>query len=139
MKCISVMQPFATLILLGVKRYETRSWMTYYRGRLGIHASRAFAEAARELCYQSPYREALHRAGLNHSADLPRGVLLGSVELLACLHADEVLAELTEAERRLGDFTAGRWAWLLGNPQPLPQPHGLSGRRGLFEISIPGS
>ncbi len=32
MKCISLIQPWATLIIHGAKRFETRSWRTPYRG-----------------------------------------------------------------------------------------------------------
>ena len=39
MKVLSVKEPFATLILNGIKKIETRSWKTNYRGELFIHAS----------------------------------------------------------------------------------------------------
>ena len=32
MKAVTVRQPWATLIALGMKRFETRSWQTKYRG-----------------------------------------------------------------------------------------------------------
>ena len=32
MKCLSLMQPWATLVILGVKRCETRRWRTDHRG-----------------------------------------------------------------------------------------------------------
>lgn len=39
MKVISLKEPFATLIMNGDKKIETRSWKTNYRGELFIHAS----------------------------------------------------------------------------------------------------
>ena len=39
MKVLSVKEPFATLITNGIKKIETRSWKTNYRGELFIHAS----------------------------------------------------------------------------------------------------
>jgi hypothetical protein len=39
MKAISLIQPYATLIMLGLKTNETRSWDTKYDGPLVIHAS----------------------------------------------------------------------------------------------------
>lgn len=39
MKALTLWQPWASLIALGEKRYETRSWATSYRGLLAIHAS----------------------------------------------------------------------------------------------------
>lgn len=38
MKVISIIQPWATLIALGEKKFETRSWKTKYHGELAIHA-----------------------------------------------------------------------------------------------------
>lgn len=39
MKALTLHQPWATLVALGVKTIETRSWSTRYRGRLLIHAA----------------------------------------------------------------------------------------------------
>jgi hypothetical protein len=39
MKALSLHQPWASLIGLGVKTIETRSWSTKYRGPLAVHAS----------------------------------------------------------------------------------------------------
>ena len=42
MKAISIMQPWALLLVSGVKQYETRTWRTSHRGLLYIHASQRF-------------------------------------------------------------------------------------------------
>ncbi len=39
MKVLSLTEPYATLIKLGKKKIETRSFKTNYRGELYIHAS----------------------------------------------------------------------------------------------------
>lgn len=39
MKALTLWQPWATLVALGVKTIETRSWSTSYRGPLAIHAA----------------------------------------------------------------------------------------------------
>lgn len=39
MKALTLWQPWASLVALGVKRIETRSWSTRYRGRIAIHAA----------------------------------------------------------------------------------------------------
>lgn len=39
MKAITIWQPWATLLPLGIKLYETRSWATSYRGPIAIHAA----------------------------------------------------------------------------------------------------
>lgn len=40
MKALSLHQPWASAIALGLKHLETRSWATSYRGPLAIHAAR---------------------------------------------------------------------------------------------------
>jgi len=135
MKCLSLMQPWATLVILGVKRCETRRWQTAYRGPLAIHASRRFTEAARQLCLTEPFRSALRHGGCKHSADLPRGLILGTVDLIDCRPAADVRAELDDgaAELAFGDFSAGRWAWQLAGALALAVPRPCSGRLGLFD------
>jgi len=55
MKAITLHQPFASLVALGVKRIETRSWPTKHRGLIAIHAAakkpryEAFREGGRPM------------------------------------------------------------------------------------------
>lgn len=37
--CLTMHQPWASLLVAGVKRVEGRSWQTTHRGRLWIHAA----------------------------------------------------------------------------------------------------
>ena len=39
MKVLTLHQPYASLIALGLKTIETRSWSTKYRGPLAVHAA----------------------------------------------------------------------------------------------------
>ena len=130
MYALSVMQPWAALIVLGVKRIETRPWRTGFRGRLGVHASSTRPSNFDDLCCREPVRSALLAAPWNRP---PRGVLLGTVEVCDCVRVEELEA-LSEQERSLGDFGPGRWAWLLADPRPLPWLIPLRGRLGVFEI-----
>lgn len=43
MKVLSVLQPWASLIAIGAKRYETRSWRTDHRGPIAIRLQEAGA------------------------------------------------------------------------------------------------
>jgi len=136
MKCISLHQPWATLVILGIKQFETRSWRTAHRGPLGIHAARRFPQVARGQCGLEPFRSALQRAGFKHSADLPRGVLLGTVELIDCLPAPAVLERMADddPQRLFGDYRRRRWAWQLETPLAFSIPRVLTGRLGVYEI-----
>ena len=51
MKALTLTQPWASLIALGHKHVETRSWTTYqhYGGVIAIHAAKGFPRYAREF------------------------------------------------------------------------------------------
>jgi hypothetical protein len=136
MKAISLYQPWATLVVLGIKRLETRRWQTTHSGLLAIHASRTFPAEGRELCRQEPFRSLLARAGFSDEYELPRGALLGMVQLRRCLRIEEIdLESLAEAERTAGDFSPGRWAWVLEQAEPFLLPISCPGQRGVFTVS----
>ncbi len=37
--CLSMHQPWASLLIKGIKKHEGRTWYTPHRGRLWIHAA----------------------------------------------------------------------------------------------------
>jgi activating signal cointegrator 1 len=49
-KALSLWQPWASLVALGVKTLETRSWSTSHRGPLAIHAAAAVPDHAFGQC-----------------------------------------------------------------------------------------
>jgi hypothetical protein len=135
-KALSLTQPWATLVLLGAKRYETRAWQTLHRGPLAIHAARTFPPAAQALCRLEPFRRVLAAAGISDATGLPRGALLGTVQLLAILPVELVLP-LGPEEEAFGDYRAGRWAWELAGPTRLAAPVPYRGGVGLFDVPDP--
>lgn len=122
MKAITLTQPYATLVAIGAKKIETRSWRTRYYGPLLIHAAKGFPRRTRRLCGLSPYREALEAAGYQGDEQLPTGAIVGLVELVGCwrfISGDPDSAP-GYPERVFGDYTPGRFGWALRKPHPLP-------------------
>ncbi len=69
MKAISIWQPWASLIAIGAKQIETRSWATGYRGLLVIHAAKRWEhEEQREACASNAIFQALALADLDPQA-----------------------------------------------------------------------
>ena len=64
MKAITLTQPWATLVAMGAKQVETRSWSTAYRGQIAIHAAKGYPKEARELCETEPFKSILLPAPL---------------------------------------------------------------------------
>ena len=120
MKTLSLTQPWASLVVSGAKRYETRSWRTNYRGPLAIHAAVSMPPAA---------VAAALRFGLEPGS-LPRGAVLGEVVLADCQPTDEV--RVGDQERAYGDYSAGRYAWRLSAPKAYKRPRPARGSLGLW-------
>ena len=78
MKALTIKQPWATLIALGEKKIETRSWSTKYRGPLLIHAGKSVDKLAmKTLCI----KEALAEHGIYCAEDLPTGCIIAKSNL----------------------------------------------------------
>lgn len=78
---LSVRQPFAELIMRGEKSVEYRSRLTCVRGRIYIYASLGQYKRAEEAEWAAEY--SLDIEGL------PRGVLIGTVDLWECYDMGE--------------------------------------------------
>lgn len=130
MKALSILQPWATLIACGAKRIETRSWPTSHRGELAIHASLALDPDQLRLCETEPFLEALFAAGYEHPRDLPRGAVVATARVQDCRRVEDVMPSSTE--QAFGDFTAGRWAWVLADVVRLRRPAPARGALGLW-------
>jgi hypothetical protein len=140
MKCLSLIQPWATLLIGGKKRFETRSWQTSHRGPLLIHASKRMPDAARNLCLSEPFKSTLLALGITNPAELPRGMILGTIILDDCLPSNNILEQLErtvdgQVEAAFGDFRPGRYAWRMTEPSHLVVPVVYSGHLGLFEVA----
>jgi activating signal cointegrator 1 len=163
MKALSLTQPWATLIAIGAKAIETRSWQTSYRGPLAIHAAKGFPPWARNICGVKPFHQALHallpEPGIGQlfptdriQQSLPLGAIVAVCELVNCVRITDQ-QQLYQADSRIdlsltqrflvipppapelhyGDYTPGRFAWILANVQPLEEPVKISGAQGLWE------
>jgi activating signal cointegrator 1 len=135
-RALSLTQPWATLVVVGAKRVETRSWRTPHRGLLGIHAAKGVPRWAVDLCFAEPFRTALRAAGITKPGDLPRGALIGSATLLDCVPTTGVeLVGISDDERAFGDYSPGRWGWLLDAPAAFAEPRPCRGALGLWDIA----
>lgn len=115
MKALSLTQPWATLIGLGEKRWETRSWATNHRGPLAIHSSLRYPKWAQELEKEEPFTTSLRAPHGNYSYPcLTLGVIVCITSVIGCYTAEWCRANLDAKELAFGDFGDGRWGWRLG-------------------------
>ena len=122
MKVLSLTQPWASLVALGEKKFETRSWKTPYIGPLAIHASLGYPRWAKLLCEEEPFLSSL-RANGEYLPSACLGVILCETSVLYCVPTETVRNKLTEKELTFGDYSDGRWAWALG---PITMRYGMA-------------
>jgi activating signal cointegrator 1 len=133
MKALSLLQPWASLVVSGHKTLETRRWTTAYRGPLVIHAS--LSKGGREIAGLPRIRRLLPDFDT-----LPFGAVLGTVELTAVLRAESLdlsaaaFASLSLEEQAFGREGSGHWAWMLAEPRRLRDPVPAKGSLGLWEF-----
>ena len=161
MKALSLWQPWASAIACGSKTIETRSWDTSYRGRLAIHAAkRCVMRDLEAICVYPCWLAALSplfsqlpgawtlrpetlRDILPFGAIVATGRLVNCIPTGACTSNIDVVrriplsgrkGSLKWTERDLGDFSPGRFAWILRDVKPINPPVPYRGQRGLFDV-----
>lgn len=135
MKAITLWQPWATFMALGLKKIETRSWDTRYRGPLAIHAAASMNKVCKEFAECPYFKDMLVRRGFASWRDLPLGAVVATVELVTTRHAEDLNHGLSRAEFYLGDFSKGRFGWVTDHLVKLATPVPAVGRQGFWEWS----
>lgn len=136
--CVSLWQPWGSLVILGLKQIETRSWGWAHRGPLAIHAAKSRSNLPAEFCTR------LRHLDLQPETML-RGCIIGVVDLvdiMATEKARDVLAQQGDREAyfqelAFGDYTTGRRAWVLARPRALVQPIPCTGRQRIWTVDVP--
>jgi len=116
MKALTLIQPWASLIMDGRKIVETRSWNTKYRGALIIHAGSKVDRQACEFFGYDPKKIATS-AGL------------GTVRLIETVQFPSPWV----VPDPYGDFAPGRFGWLLCDVRRWRSPSPMPGKLGLWE------
>jgi hypothetical protein len=91
---LSLKQPWAALVVLGLKTIEVRSWPTARRGRILIHAARVPDNRDEAWKHVTP--------AMLELAELQGGII-GSVELTDCLRYAELPTFLTDQPAHLNE------------------------------------
>jgi phage N-6-adenine-methyltransferase len=133
-KAISLWQPWASLIPLGLKHYETRSWKTNYRGKLLICSTATNTK----LEYQQ-YLKICEELQLPswEQTNFPHGCAIAVCDLVDCIEMTQSFIEQQSTTEILcGDWQVGRYAWKLENIQPITEPLAVRGKQGLFNVSL---
>jgi len=128
-RAISLWQPWAGGIALGIKQIETRSWPTKVRGDVVICSAKKKVDAG---FYPLNYL-AVH-SYFEDDKDLLelKGYALCIVEIFDCIQIDDS-NKMAGTEYLWGDYTDGRYAWMTRNLR-LIEPTPIKGGQGFFYL-----
>ena len=154
MKALTIFQPWASAIAIGAKRIETRSWSTSYRGPIAIHAGkRRITRELRDLQENSLVWQAVFWRWTDRYEDaLPFGTFVAVADLVGCCRTEDLVDLVDEPdfwdvrqapgcqsylhwyEDDLGNYSPGRYGWILDNVRPLAEPIPYRGQQGLWSV-----
>lgn len=137
MKALTVHQPWASLLVTGAKRIETRGWATRHRGPLLIHSAKANPAYTRTAMAENDDVRGVMDTFRLDPDDLPRGRILGLVEVVDCVPIEEILPDLSAAERALGNYTPGWYAWVTTQPYRYDEPVRARGQQRIWNYNGP--
>ena len=127
MKVLTIKQPWASLIMLGYKRFEFRSWETNYRGELLIHAG------------QGIDKEAMKRLQKYIPKDMPKGKILGKAKLVDCVKmSPEFKSELLKENKDIYTDSTFKenYGWQMEDIEVFDEPIEAKGHLSLWEFEI---
>lgn len=145
MKALTIKQPWASLIVHGIKDIENRTWRTDYRGPLLIHASKTiyggnlkgFLNKEQLEAVGEGYDEVV-REQLTHV-----GAIIGRVDIVDCVvdhesvwaeHDEDFLNEVAPLYPCRPKRTV--YNWVLANPVQFVKPIPCSGKLSLWDFPI---
>lgn len=147
----SLWQPWASLVAIGAKRFETRDWRVGYRGYLAIHATKKFTKDDMELAEEDYFKEAL-AVQYGSAKDLPTSAIVAVVRLMNifpsewfAMEGQEEAAEratlltgnvirISKPEMIFGNYDPNRFGWQLEERRQLRTPLPCKGAQGLWSI-----
>lgn len=128
---ITVHQPWAELLALGLKDVENRGWETDYRGALAIHAGLRWVEGDVVACLDELEAVEIITRAQRPSLEIMRahlGHVIGVGDMFDCSPADTHPSAWA---------IPGSWAFSIRSMRRLPDPVRVRGERGLFELQEP--
>ena len=135
---LTMHQPWASLLVYGIKRIEGRSWCTRYRGKLWIHAAAKEPEVDITRECEAQYRKLYLMDGVNPQDIVfprvyPTSCLLGCVQLVGCV-SQAMLQQLEPLSDSLRTESASEQCWLCESPQRLIMPFPMGGQHKLWKL-----
>ncbi|KAF6211787.1 hypothetical protein GE061_012302 [Apolygus lucorum] len=125
--CLSMHQPWATLLVSGIKRHEGRSWYTAHRGRIWIAAAAKQPTPEEIEAVKNQYR-LIRGEDTKFPSKYPVGCLLGCVNLVDCLAQEEYREHYPEGE------SDSPFVFICEDPTPCPVLFPMKGKHKIYKM-----
>lgn len=125
MKCLSVSQPFADLIISRKKIIELRNWNTNFRGEFLIHSPQ---KIRKEDCKR-----------LGYSLPMVTGAIIGKAEIYDVKKYKTKTEVKNDSKFHFAskDHYDRKYGFLLKNARALRIPIPYKGQLGFFDVNLP--
>jgi len=137
MQAISINQPFASLIVKGHKKFETRGRLPYpiIGQRIGICSSGTRIKQWKEYCKREEFQKFYRQLGWPDISKLPHGFLVGTVIIESReLMTPELITTIKDEEKAYGEWKPGNYAWALRDPEYFTEFQPVLGRLGFYDL-----
>ncbi|XP_043245105.1 activating signal cointegrator 1-like isoform X4 [Amphibalanus amphitrite] len=125
--CLSMHQPWASLLVAGIKIHEGRTWYTPYRGRLWIAAAAKVPTPQEIKQVEDTYRVMAGRE-LSFPEFYPSGCLLGRVNVLNCLPQEVYREQFPEGE------SDSPYVLICSEPEQLVVKFPMKGQHKIYKM-----
>jgi hypothetical protein len=131
---LSLIEPWATLMVIGAKRVETRDWRTPFRGSFAIHASK---KLEKDVCREEPFGSVLqaHFGRWDFLGMFTLGAIIGCAELLDCQPTEALAPHQSHRELEFGDYGPNRYGFVTDYARRFAEPILARGMLNFWRLS----
>ena len=126
--CLSMHQPWASLLTAGIKVHEGRTWYSSHRGRLWIAAASKVPTQEEISQLEHQYRILLKDEYIQFPQYYPTGCLLGCVDVVDVLPQEEYQVKYPEGESDCP------YVFICENPQEMVLKFPMKGQHKIYKM-----
>lgn len=134
MKVITLIQPWATLVALGEKRIETRSWSTNIRGEIAIHAGKKVDKSV----FNRPFYSDIFRKYSITPENIITSSIIAVCKIVDVKRTEDLTDVISNQERAFGNYGPNRFGWILEDIKSIEPIQGVKGMLGFWNYEDKG-
>ena len=136
--CLSIRQPWANLIVFGIKNIENRNWYCAFKGPLLIHAGKTWSKdeennfnSLMNLAREMRDQRRIHAL---ESSRVMLGGLVGVCQMIGCVQANRWFDEGGTEFDGKNNWFVGPYGYFLEDARQFKTMIPYKGQQGLFRV-----